>query len=73
LESLRQRFGTAPFTVEQAMDLTAESRFLDRHLRRLTLAPAERAGTLRVSRPAGARQFKEGTGITMRFTEPSDR
>jgi len=73
LELLRQRFGPVPFTVEQAMDVTAESRFLETHLKRLTLAPAEKAGTLQVSRPAGTRQFKEGKSITMRFTEPSDR
>jgi len=72
LDLLRQRFGTVPFTVEQATDVTAESRFLERHLKRLTLAPAEKAGTLHVSRPVGARQFKEGKGITMWFMEPSD-
>jgi three-Cys-motif partner protein len=72
LESLRRRFDTALFTVEQAMEVTAESRFLDTHLKRLTLAPAEKAGILRVSRPTGARQFKDGKGITMWFTQPSD-
>jgi three-Cys-motif partner protein len=72
LELLRQKFGTEPFRVEQAMELTAESRFLDTHLKRSTLAPAEKAGTLRVSRPAGARLFKEGKGITMRFEKPSE-
>jgi three-Cys-motif partner protein len=72
LDLLRQRFSAAPFTVEQAMDVTSESRFLDTHLKRLTLAPAERAGILEVSRPAAARQFKEGKGITMRFAGPSD-
>jgi three-Cys-motif partner protein len=72
LALLGQRFGTTPFTVEQAMDVTAESRFLDRHLKRLTLAPAEKTGTLKVLRPAGARQFKEGRDITMWLTQPSD-
>jgi three-Cys-motif partner protein len=72
LAMLRQKFGTAPFTVEQAMDLTAESRFLDTHLKRFTLAPAEKAGTLVVTRPAGARQFKEAKGITMQFSKRSD-
>ena len=72
LKLLRDEFGSDAFTVEQAMALTAESDFLDTHLKRLTLAPAEKAGTLAVTRPEGARQFKEGKGITMRFTDPSD-
>ena len=71
-ELLRGRFGGEPFTVEQAMQLTAGSRFLDTHLKRLTLAPAEKDGAIVVERPAGARQFKEGKGITMRFAKPSD-
>jgi len=72
LALLRQRFGTEPFTVEEAMELAAESRFLDTHLKRFTLMPAEKAGTLCPSRPEGARQFKEGKGITMRLEKPSD-
>jgi three-Cys-motif partner protein len=67
LELLRERFGAASFTVEAAMDFTARSRFLDRHLKERTLARAERAGTLEVVRPAGARRFKEGKGISLRF------
>ena len=42
------------------------------YLKRFTLVPAESAGVLRVSRAPGARQFKEGKGITMRFSDPSD-
>jgi three-Cys-motif partner protein len=67
LALLRTTFGGAVFTVEQAQDLTRRSGFLEAHLKRLTLAKAEAASTLLVSRPAGARQFKEGKGITMRF------
>ncbi len=67
LELLRERFGREPFTVEDAMALTERSRFLDTHLKRMTLAPAEQAGMLEVRRPAGARQFKEGRGISLRF------
>ena len=67
LALLRQRFGSASFTVEEAIELTARSRFLETHLKRMTLAPAESNGTLEVQRPTGARQFKEGKGITLRF------
>lgn len=67
LEILRQRFGTGVFSVEDAVAATRESRFLERHLRRRTLAVAENAGELKVDRPPGARQFKEGRGIAMRF------
>jgi hypothetical protein len=51
LEELRERFGTELFTVEDAMDLTARSRFLDRHLKRATLAPAEKAGRADANAP----------------------
>jgi hypothetical protein len=33
----------------------------------MTLVVAEKAGKLAVDRPAGALQFKDGKGITMRF------
>jgi hypothetical protein len=49
------------------MRLTERSRFLDSHLKRLTLAPAEASGEIVVERPPGARQFKEDRGIKMRF------
>jgi three-Cys-motif partner protein len=68
LELLRERFGHDTFTIEDAMDVTKRSRFLDTHLKRMTLAPAEQAGTLEVHRPPGARQFKEGKGVTLRFS-----
>lgn len=67
LEALRTEFGDRSFTVEDAMRLTEHSRFLDSHLKRLTLGPAEARGGLVVERPPGARQFKEGKGIRMRF------
>ncbi len=67
LQALREHFGTEPFTVEQAEAFRQTTRFLRTHLKRLTLARAERAGQLEVARPAGARQFAEGRGITMRF------
>jgi len=64
---LRDQFGHELFTVEDAIEVTKRSRFLDGHLKRLTLAAAEKARHLEVNRPSGARQFKEGKGITMRF------
>jgi three-Cys-motif partner protein len=68
LDLLRETFGHDTFTVEQAMRTTQRSRFLDTHLKTMTLAPAEKAGTLIVHRPPGARQFKEGRGVTLRFS-----
>lgn len=67
LELLREKFGEREFTVEEAIDVTRRSRFLESHLKRMTLAKAEAAGDLQVERPRGARQFKEGRGITLRF------
>jgi three-Cys-motif partner protein len=67
LAALRAEFEGRRFTVEDAMLLTEQSRFLDSHLKRATLAPAEARGELLVERPKGARQFKEGKGITMVF------
>ncbi|MDQ8047067.1 MAG: three-Cys-motif partner protein TcmP [Patulibacter sp.] len=64
---LRASLGTDWFSVEDAIDVTARSRWLDSHLKRATLAPAERAKRLEVIRPTGARQFKEGRGIRLRF------
>jgi three-Cys-motif partner protein len=68
LAALRAEFGNRWFAVEDAMQLTERSRFLDTHLKRATLAPAEASGDLLVERPRGARQFKAGKGIKMRFS-----
>jgi three-Cys-motif partner protein len=67
LAQLRAQFGGRSFSVDEAIEVTARSRFLDTHLKRLTLAQAEKDGMLAVGRPRGARQFKEGKGIIMRF------
>jgi hypothetical protein len=67
LAMLRGQFGREVFTVDEAIEFTKRSRFLDSHLKRKTLAVAEKAGELKVIRPAGARQLKEGKGITMQF------
>ena len=66
LEALRSEFGDRWFTVEDAKRVTERSRFLDSHLKRATLVPAD-GRELVVERPPGARQFKEGKGIKMRF------
>jgi three-Cys-motif partner protein len=71
LQALRDEFGTRDFTVDDAIEFTKRSRFLDTHLKDRTLVPAEAAGDLAVNRPAGARRFKEAKGITMRFVPPS--
>ena len=39
LRGLQVRFGTEPFTVEQAVEYTQTTKYLKTHLRRLTLAP----------------------------------
>lgn len=67
LQGLLERFGTGPFTVEQAVEYTQTTKYLTTHLRRLTLAPAAKAGRLDVTRPAGVKQFPEGRGIVLRF------
>jgi three-Cys-motif partner protein len=67
LAALRAEFDDRWFTVEDAMLLTERSRFLDTHLKRATLVPAEARGELVVERPQGARQFKDGKGIRMKF------
>jgi three-Cys-motif partner protein len=64
---LQQAFGSDWFTVEQAVDYVRRSRFLETHLKRMTLTPAEKSGELEVERPRGVRQFKLGAGIRMRF------
>lgn len=52
LAELRAKFGTAWFTIEQAEECTLfDTPFRKGHLRRRTLQPAERDGTLQVERP----------------------
>jgi three-Cys-motif partner protein len=68
LALLRDRFAEKPFTVEDAIALTERSRFLDTHLKLMTLAKAEKAGILEVRRRPGVRQFKDGKGTVLRFS-----
>lgn len=67
--ALRSHFGVTPFTVEQAEQFTLLSTpFLpSRHLKRKTLAVAEKDGTLSVNRPAGARNGTYVAGTVLRF------
>ncbi len=59
LAQLRATFGLAPFTIDQAERCTrVETPFRIGHLRKRTLQPAERAGTLEVER-TGRSGFKE--------------
>jgi hypothetical protein len=72
LEALQFEFGDDAFTVEDTVRFTTErTRFLETHLRTRTLKPAEEGHPkmLDVQRPAGARQFAVGKGITMRFLQ----
>jgi three-Cys-motif partner protein len=71
LTELKSRFRYHPFTVEQAIRLTEESRFLDSHLKERTLAKAEKARILDVKRPPGAIRFKEGKGTLLQFVHTS--
>jgi three-Cys-motif partner protein len=67
LQGLQHRFGTEPFTVEQALEYTQTTKYLKTHLRRLTLGQAAKDGRLHVTRPDGVKQFPERRGIILRF------
>jgi hypothetical protein len=58
LDPLRTAFGTDWFTIEQAADVTLfQTPFHpSSHLKRMTLKPAEEAGTIEVDRPPGKRR-----------------
>lgn len=65
LEHLRERFGTAWFTIEEAEQETLlNTPFLhDGHLKKKTLAPARKEGVIEVVNPPGRRGFVDGTKI----------
>jgi three-Cys-motif partner protein len=66
LPHLREKFGTGWFTIEQAEEATLfETPFRTAHLRRKTLAPAEKSEQIEVDRSGGQRQF--ATGVRIRF------
>jgi three-Cys-motif partner protein len=67
LEHLRGKFGTEWFTIEEAEEATLfETPFRKGHLKRKTLAPAEKAGKIEVDRSDGQKQFK---GVRIRFVD----
>ncbi len=66
LAAMREHFGCDTFTVEQAIEFARTTPFLKRHVKNLTLAPAE-GGILAVTRPPGVGRFTENRGIIMRF------
>jgi three-Cys-motif partner protein len=69
LEELNYNFNDEWFSVEQAIEFTeTRTRFLESHLRRRTLQPAEASGLLYVER-SGATGFTVGKGIRMRFAQ----
>lgn len=69
LAELREVFGTEWFTVGQAADVALfRTPFVpDAHLKRMTLMPAEQAGTLEVDRPPGRRAGTFTDEVRMRF------
>ncbi|MGE3140187.1 MAG: three-Cys-motif partner protein TcmP [Dehalococcoidia bacterium] len=67
LAALKQTFGTEPFTIEDAQRRTLDTVFRAAHLKKMTLAPAERSGELEVT-GARARRFTYPAGTEMRFT-----
>jgi three-Cys-motif partner protein len=67
LAHLREKYGTEWFTIEQAQNATVfETPFRKAHLKRMTLAPAERGGQIEVDRSGGQRQF--AAGVRIRFS-----
>ncbi len=67
LEQLSEKFGTEWFTIDQAEETTLfETPFRKAHLRRKTLAPAEKARRIEVDRTGGQRQFARGVRIRFR-------
>jgi hypothetical protein len=70
LSELQSAFGRNWFTVPQAGEVTlVRTPFLpDRHLKRLTLVPAEADGLIEVNRPAGRRRGTFTDDVQIRFT-----
>jgi three-Cys-motif partner protein len=69
LDQLRATLGTEWFTVQQAEDVTLFQTPFDpaSHLKRKTLAPAEKNGVLEVDRPPGMRRGSFPADLRMRF------
>jgi three-Cys-motif partner protein len=69
LAQLRESFGTAWFTIEEAADVTLFQTPFNpsSHLKRMTLKAAEDAEKLEVDRPPGKRRGTFPDGVRMRF------
>ena len=64
LTHLREKFGTEWFTIEEAQEATLfETPFRVGHLKRKTLAPAEKNDELEIDRSGGQQQFAPGVQI----------
>ena len=68
LAELRTAFAQRWFTVDDATQVTLRTDFLvRRHLKKMTLLPAEKNGALEVERPAGTRAGTFTDAVRMRF------
>ena len=68
LEELRATFGGRWFTTAEAERVTLRTDFLvSRHLKKMTLVPAEKGGVIEVVRPAGTRAGAFTDAVRMRF------
>jgi three-Cys-motif partner protein len=68
LDQLRSTFQSRWFSVPQARKVTLATPYVaEKHLKRLTLVPAEKAGEIIVQRPDGCRAGSFTDGVRMRF------
>jgi len=69
---LRGHFGSAAFGIQEAVDyVVVDTPFLEAHIRRATLSPAEKEGRLEiVTAPAGRKRGTYPPETRMRFAEP---
>lgn len=71
-KALQANFGSAKFTIEQAERYALlDTQFLPTHLRRRTLAPAEKEGMIEVIGASGRRAGTFPPGTKLRFVETS--
>jgi three-Cys-motif partner protein len=75
LNELRKKFDAGPFGIDDAEEVTLlDTPFRTAHLRRKTLAPAERAGIIEiVAAPAGRKRTFYPPGTAMRFAADSEQ
>ena len=70
-DDLRAEFNLDWVAIEQAEEFVRgdKTRFHSGHLKKQTLVPLERAGSIVVERPDGVRGFQTGKGIRFRFSD----